>query len=84
MTGLNVRNIKEHGYLFALAVSNLVLFVGAAVVFSQMWPGEQSPLGAAGRLFMLVSPSLIYYVASTKPVRDLFDAHRIAPSSRPS
>ena len=82
--GLNVRNVKEHGYLFALAVSNLVLFVGAAVVFSQMWPGEQSPLGAAGRLFMLVSPSLIYYVASTKPVRDLFDAHRIAPSSRPS
>ncbi|MGB3906229.1 MAG: hypothetical protein WBB22_15070 [Anaerolineae bacterium] len=82
--GLNVRNVKEHGYLFALAVSNLVLFVGAALVFVQIAPDSPVPLFAAGRLFMLVSPTLLYYAASTKPVRDLFDAHRIAPSRRPS
>lgn len=84
ITGLNVRNIKEHGYLLGLAASNLVLFVGAAVVFSQIWSGGQAPLFAAGRLFTLVSPSLIYYVASTRPVRDLFDAHRLASGRKAS
>lgn len=82
--GLNVRNMKEHGYLFALAVSNLVLFVGAALAFVQIEPDSPVPLFAAGRLFMFVSPALLYYAASTKPVRDLFDARRPAPSRRPS
>jgi hypothetical protein len=78
--GLNVRNMREHGYLFALVVSNLVLFVAAAFAFVQIEPDSPVPLFAAGRLFMFVSPTLLYYAASTRPVRDLFGAHRLAPS----
>jgi hypothetical protein len=78
-TLFNARNIREHGYLLLLALSNLDLFLLAMGVYAGLnLPSWQPVLYSTGRLFMFVSPPLIYYVASTRPVRDLFDVRRLA------
>jgi hypothetical protein len=79
MTLLNLKYAREHGYLLLLALSNAVLFVLAIFLLSYLELVWQPVVGSADRLFMFVSPSLIYYVASTKSVRELFRSPWFTP-----
>jgi len=69
---LHLKNLKEHGYLFLLVISNIGLFIAGSYVFSIAHSNWRGIPDSANRLFMFILPLALCYAALTKPVRDLF------------
>lgn len=71
-TLLHLKNLREHGYLFLLVISNTGLFIMGTYVYSIALPYWREIPGSAFRLSMFIVPLVLCYSALTKPVRDLF------------
>lgn len=69
---LHLKNLKEHGYLFLLVISNIVLFIAGTYVFSIAHSDWSEIPDSFNRLFMFMLPLVLCYAALTKPVRDSF------------
>ncbi len=69
---LHLKNLKEHGYLFLLLISNIGLFIAGSYVFSIAHSDWREIPDSANRLFMFMLPLVLCYSALTKPVQDLF------------
>jgi hypothetical protein len=76
---LNLKNLKQHGWLLLIIASQAAVFVAGVYVFATViHPDNPRELYAVvtssgTRLLLFLVPLLLYHAAITKPVKDLFE-----------
>ncbi|MGB3904049.1 MAG: glycosyltransferase family 39 protein [Anaerolineae bacterium] len=76
---LNLKNLKQHGWLLLIIASQAAVFVAgvcgfATVIYPDNPRGLYAVVTSSGtRLLLFLVPLLLYYAAITKPVKDLFE-----------